>query len=422
MGDWQYYVATMRLSDVAARVRMAADIHESNSLKELIQRTLEKRASEIARYLLVQKQRLFNALVIGVYGGDPEWYDLRVRDNPHLRPEEIPGYVMDSLGILTLSGSEQLFALDGQHRVEGIRQAVMQRPSLGEEEVTTLFVSHRRTADGLLRTRRLFTTLNRYAKPVTKRDAIALDEDDAVAILTRKLIDEYSLFAGEKTSTKHTQALPVSASDKFTTIVALYNALDLYLGALDGRSKREWSRFKRERPNDDRLDQLGNMAVRLWDELRRRIPALEEMAANPSGALIGKRYRSKLGGHLLFRPIGLTAFAQALGRALRSGVSQGAAISRMASAPMDLASTPWRGLLWNPDTHRMITAGENKRVAVWILAYGAGATFTPKELRRVRSEWVAATGRASNDLRLVRFRHAAPTRVVRGRQAARARR
>ena len=46
-------------------------------LNELIQRRLkEGRAEKIAKYLLREEQRFFNALVVGVYGGDPRWYDI----------------------------------------------------------------------------------------------------------------------------------------------------------------------------------------------------------------------------------------------------------------------------------------------------------------------------------------------------------
>src|SRR5947207_2272968 len=79
MGTWIYYTAAMRLGDVAARVRLAQDIHTSSSLNELIQRALDRRAGDISEYLVTQKkERFFNAIVIGVYGGDPEWLDLRV--------------------------------------------------------------------------------------------------------------------------------------------------------------------------------------------------------------------------------------------------------------------------------------------------------------------------------------------------------
>ena len=49
---------------------------------------------------------------------------------------------------------------------------------LGDDEVSVIFVSHRDDAAGMRRTRALFTTLNKTAKPVNKSEIIALDESD----------------------------------------------------------------------------------------------------------------------------------------------------------------------------------------------------------------------------------------------------
>src|SRR3990170_4420101 len=171
MGDWVYYTALLRLRDVVPRISLAAEIHESKSLNDLIQRALTSNSRRIARYLLTQPQRMMSALVIGVYGGGPRWYELDVHQNVHMEPQGIQEVEM-KLGVLQLMGTEQLFAIDGQHRVIGIRTAFSERPSLGEEEVSVIFVAHDRTEEGQQRTRRLFTTLNRYAKPVSSTEKI----------------------------------------------------------------------------------------------------------------------------------------------------------------------------------------------------------------------------------------------------------
>src|ERR1019366_4366533 len=102
--------------------------------------------------------------------------------------------VVQILGtIIAFDGSEKLFAVDGQHRVVGIQRAVAAKEALGDEEVCVIFVGHSNDRVGLQRTRRLFTTLNRYAKPVNKTEIIALDEDAAVAIVTRRLLESYRL-------------------------------------------------------------------------------------------------------------------------------------------------------------------------------------------------------------------------------------
>ena len=58
------------------------------------------------------------------------------------------------------------------------------------------------------KTRRIFSTLNRYAKPVTTGDIIALDEDDTVAIVTRNLLESFPLFIKDRiASAKSSKAL-----------------------------------------------------------------------------------------------------------------------------------------------------------------------------------------------------------------------
>lgn len=126
MGDWVYYVSVMRLEDVAARVKAVGDIHETKTLSDYIQRELQAGHSElIKKYLLTQPQRLFGSLVIGVYGGEPEWCEVSVQKaaKSQVSDEEI-GALKGILGFLSLKGSEELFAIDGQHRVVGIEQAL----------------------------------------------------------------------------------------------------------------------------------------------------------------------------------------------------------------------------------------------------------------------------------------------------------
>src|SRR5689334_6108885 len=69
MGTWVYYLASLRLRDVASRIGFASELHGiDRALDELIQRTLEKRSVDIATYLVRQKEeRFFNSLVVGVY-------------------------------------------------------------------------------------------------------------------------------------------------------------------------------------------------------------------------------------------------------------------------------------------------------------------------------------------------------------------
>jgi len=382
MGDWRYYISFMRLREIAARISYAEEIHSSDKLNELLQRQLTKRSEEIAHYLQTQEQRFFNALVIATYGGNPEWYELEVREpEEHLEP--VPNYLRGSIGFLKFEGTERMFAIDGQHRVAGIRQAVQNNGELGDEEVCAIFVAgvnqqHRRDdPDGYERTRRLFTTLNRYAKPVNLKDIIVLDEDDIIAILTRELVETNLLFQ-ERVSISRTKSLPVTNTRDLTTITTLYDALDKYFR----RPGREWSNFKKVRPDEHTINDFRQRTQGLWKACLNSFPPLQELADSPVGSQVAGKYRNKEGGHLLFRPIGLLMVVQVIRALLEHGYPVYEAVQRVSKVPMILSERPWVHLLWNPISHTMITGKESQAAAAALLSYGVGLEVNLAQLRR----------------------------------------
>jgi len=373
MGDWVYYIGLLRMEDIAERISIAEEIHSSKSLRDLLQRQLTDRSAEISKYLLSQQQRFFNAIVVGTYGGNPKWGELTISDKELIM--ELPDYLEGTLGILTLEGTEKLFAIDGQHRVSGIRQAVEDDPLLLEEEVCVIFVSsvsqeyRSKDPEGFRRTRRLFSTLNRYAKPVGKKEIIALDEDDAIAIITRWLVEENPLFQ-DKISLKQTKNIPVSDKTSFTSIVALYDVLDIYL------KEKGWKYFKRFRPPEDRLKELYKKSSDLWKTLVGNFRCLKELQeSSPADELAGK-YRNRNGGHLLFRPIGLLILVKVLRQQIDSGLALDKAAKKLSKVPMEISENPWAGLLWDVKNRRMITAGENQKAAVRLLFYSVGGKLS----------------------------------------------
>ena len=171
IGDWVYYPTLMKLKDIAERVSIAEEIYQNPTLSEMVQRWIKRnRGKEIKDYLLKQKQRFFNSLIVAVYEGDPSWHDItRVEsNNPLVDAEEIPEDVVAGIGFLSLNGEEKLFTLDGQHRLIGIKEAVEEDSELGEDELAVIFIAHRTNPEGMKRSRRLFTTLNKNAIKVSK--------------------------------------------------------------------------------------------------------------------------------------------------------------------------------------------------------------------------------------------------------------
>ena len=408
MGEWWYYVTAMKMSDIAERISIAKEIHRSESLQELLQRNLTDRATGIADYLTGQGQRLFNSLVVGTYGGDPKWHEVSIRSGPYNLEGELPSHVEGILGLLVLDGSEKLFAIDGQHRVAGIRKALERNDALGSEEVSVIFVAgvtqdHRHEdPEGFERTRRLFTTLNRYAKPVSKTDIIALDEDDSVAIVTRSLVEEHPLFFG-KVSLGQGNRIPSNDQKSFTSIVTLYDSLDAYL---QKGTRPSWNRFKRFRPDEEKLQDILEEANLLWDTYCASFPELMEFSEVQASEDIAAKFRHQEGGHLLFRPVGLLASVRVAHDLMNSiGLSIQEAVGRVARVPMDLQHEMWTGIVWNGISKRMIASGENQSAArkLMFLAAGGDLTYLKTTPSDLKTEIAGLLNREEKDISLEGF-------------------
>jgi DNA sulfur modification protein DndB len=373
MGDWWYYVTTMTFDEVNRWVKRVDDIHERRELKAWIQRELRKeRLAQISDYLTSQKQHFFNAIVAGIYRGEPDWYPIKVGRNPAmptLRPKERS---RDAFGFLYLNGEEEIFAIDGQHRVEGIRDAISRRHSLGADQQCVIFVAHHETEKGRARTRRLFSTLNKYAKPVSKGELVALSEDDTFAIVTRKVIDEYKHLNIRFVPLTKTANIPPKEVQCITTVIGLYELTRMVSLPLHSREKRRLEIGPSER---SRVGQIFALACQFWDLLRESVPEIREVTDSRPEKALARKYRHEGGGHLLFRPVGMRAFAQATRTLVDRDRAWPDAISLLSKTTLDLNTPPWPGVLWNSVAHRMIN--KNSRLAYNLFLYMVGEEREP---------------------------------------------
>ena len=92
-------------------------------------------------------------------------------------------YLNRTFGILILNGEEKLFAIDGQHRTKAIKDALKEKPSIKEEEVAVIFIAHSESDEGLIRTRRLFSTLNDMLNLLAKVKLLRLMKKIIVRLL-----------------------------------------------------------------------------------------------------------------------------------------------------------------------------------------------------------------------------------------------
>ncbi len=405
MGDWIYYVTFLRMDQIADQIQIAQEIHSSNVLKDMIQREITNRAGQIADYLLKQPQRFFNSLIVGVYGGSPNWYELAIGTNPRFDAPVLPQELKGVLGVLRLDGTQTLFAIDGQHRVQGIKQALEKDDELRREEVSVIFVAHRNDSDGMERTRRLFTTLNWYAKPVSKSEIVALDEDDILAITTRELVEKHSLFQ-EKISLAKTKAVAVKDNRSFTTIITLYDVLEI----LFRKQGRGWKEFKRYRPADGDISNFYVKSAQFWDTMAEHFPPLAEVLTSQPGENVAGRYRHREGGHLIFRPVGLLIIAHVVRQAKDSGLTEREAIKRISEISMELTDEPWVGLLWDKTNQRMISAPPNQKVAKQLLFYKIGGNTDEMKTNeeKLRQEYAGLLNKDKSEVTLTRVHASLP--------------
>ncbi|EAT5433757.1 DGQHR domain-containing protein [Salmonella enterica] len=299
IGSWITYSCMMRLSDASELIGFAEELHQIDKLSDKIQRELNTdRAEEISRYLVSNEDRFFNSLVVAVYDGDPNWHEIGgiTPNNEEASLLEFPEYAGNCLGFLSITRDEKFFALDGQHRLAGIKTALKGGSNIADELISVIIVAHSNTPEGKIRSRRLFTTLNKKAKLVSKDTIIALDEDDIAACITRRLIesDEFSYFNEDNISFN---SGPVRDRTSITSIVNIYDNVQKLVAYKLGVKIIELERFRYR----DNLD-LFSFVSDFYGYTFEACPELSQVAKGEK--LAGFYRNSETGGHILFRPIG----------------------------------------------------------------------------------------------------------------------
>lgn len=365
-GDWIYYSCVMKVADVADRVSYPKELHTNVALSDMIQRILEtERGVDIADYLRTHKDRFFNSMVVAVYEGSPEW--LEFDDIIDSASENLHGLAEDvkhTVGFLRLTEDVKLFALDGQHRLAGIRVAIDAERRSGviesrfvEDELSIIFVGHNNTQLGIKRTRRLFITLNKTAKIVSKADIIALDEADAIAIITRRMVEKEGIFSGNRTAIQKKTNLSSRDRKHITSIINLYDIISIILSKIE--TKASLYELRATRPEESELDNYENNVSQYFRAIAEYVPEFREyLTANDSRAPeVIEKYRSKDGGNLLFRPIGQRIFAEVVGAIRKNFDDTASAVRRVASLPLELRKIPYVRVLWNDVSGTVNTRG-----------------------------------------------------------------
>ena len=358
IGNTIYYCTTMSFRQISSMVKKVdEELHTANSLKEQIQRSLTNNYIKIKNYILNREDRFFDSLVLAVYDGDPLWTEVRF---------EIENRQYPNIGLLEFSGHEKIFPVDGQHRVEGIRAALEQNEELKNETISVMLIGHQNTTEGREKSRRIFSTLNRYVKPVRLGDIIALDEDDIVAIVTRDLLETYPLFMGERIKASNNKSIPQTDKKAFTSLITLYEChLSLYKSFISKKDQHHYGKSQikdmlKSRPSDDIIAEFNQYLVDFWDCMNSTFEEIEVYINNNSDNPAAELRSTENGGNLFFRPIGLFPFVEAIARILlATNKSFDEIISGYVNLKRNVHSDMWDMILWNPINRRMIMRNQS---------------------------------------------------------------
>ena len=331
--------------------------------------------------MLKEQDRFFNAIILAIFDGDPQWLEVEFRGDEQ---------VYTNVGFLQFTGNETIFPVDAQHRVAGIKEAIIVNDELKEEQVPVIFIAHDSSDTGRKRTRKLFSTLNRRAKPVGPNENIALDEDDVCSIITRDLIQSVPLFMKDNVINSLGKAIPKTNGSALTSLITLYQCVECVVKWQLSNEKikgKKYTEYLLYRPADEKIESLHAIVLSIIQAFINNTTVIKEYLADTSDKRAVK-YRNAGGGNLLFRPIAITEYFNAAIVLINHEYTYDDAFSRLNDLPLNLSDNPWKGFLW--DGSKMINRVSRPTIRDLLVYMADKNILSPPEYQKTLKTYSAS--------------------------------
>ena len=387
MGDWDYYSMRVKFSDLNDSFVFSNSLGEPNSLDAVMQRewTEGRSTKHMAKFLTDKPDRFYGAIVVASLKlKDLKWRPIELQpeklkdlvkgqDNPETPSE-------DKLGYVTLSDEDEYYILDGQHRVGSIKSVIDSgtgEAGFSDEEIMVLLVQTDQEAsidEMRISYRRLFTALNKNAKPTKTEENIIMDENDVFAILTRRLIENFSPFSTLSNNALENENIKIygdrfdSGDLEFTTLSSLYKMNKTLLEIHQTSELNPQDKEERDvRPDDFDLKFFLDILIDIWEGIFEVFPEF-------NGDRTSMRSHNDLNNedHIFLWPKMQTEVFAKLVRALinkagtENDLTFAQIIAPLAKLQLDARKAPYRKLwiipsdLTNPDENLKISDGTDR--------------------------------------------------------------
>ena len=379
LGDTDYYILSMKAQEL---VKSAVIPTEREGWTDL---TVEERYQRDLNYTRVRNQiapnfandntRFFGAVIVAAENFGEEVLFEPLSDVAKRGLPNLYGAAASSMGFLTFRGGEVLIPLDGQHRLKAIEFAISGRDERGREigtipvpcaelaneDVTVILVPYE-----LDRARRIFTRVNRYAKPTTTGQRLVTDDDDILAVLSREVAND---IIGARLVKFATNTL-TGQDIHFTTLAIIYNCNEqIIVGNFPKKpDKNKLPTAETQRLYRDKVSQT-------WEALVEKIDVFADALSDTATSGDGNR-REIRENNLLGRPVAQECLVRAFVRLTNAptNLTVDEACRRLNGLPWAITQqsvSVWDSVLWTGGTDgRVLTNRRN--LATDLIAYQAG--------------------------------------------------
>ena len=150
-------------------------------------------------------------------------------------------------------------------------------------------------------------------------------------------------------------------------------------------------------PDAATVKRYYKISADFWNALKANFNEMNLACRSKPDQEIAGKYRTADGGHFLFRPFCLIAFAKAVRVLHDRGMSIRHAVKVLAKAEMHLAKNPWQHVVWNPSKNVMVN--KNEPLVRNLLLHEAGQALAPADFN-LEKQYLTSVGEAQTNYKL----------------------